>query len=265
MNPVKTVLKVMGPSVAWAVGTVALLGWGEISRLQAGIITFASVAQKVSSANDFRYTNKGDTSATFNTSGSIAVTLTVDRAIALASGLPVPSNPNLPVVFNAHLKLTSKTTSAVTAQGTLLAEHFPSATNKFVITLDKAINGKRDFLTATYSDLLSGVSGSDQVSLQASDALKADTVVFKSDFIDFSRTIEHGLSFTFSSVTSKDGGGLELPAGASFFNSFSASGVGSFDMNIIPEPASLTLAGIGTLAVAGIGLYRRRKRSPGIA
>jgi hypothetical protein len=244
--------------LSWILGLAALVSLA-IGQTRAEIITFASVTQKTSSANDFQYTNNADSSADFNTAGSIAITLTVDRGIALASGLPVPSNPSLPVTYNAHLSLVSHTTSAVTAQSGLLVEHFPTATNQFVITLDSPpIPGKSDFLTVTYSDLMSGVPGSDQVSLQASDALKTDTVVFTSDYINFSRTIEHGLSFTFSSVTSADGGGLELPAGASFFNSFNASGVGSFDMNLVAEPTSLTLAAIGVVAAVATGLYGKK-------
>jgi hypothetical protein len=46
-------------------GVVALVGWEEAGPLRADIITFASATQKVSSANDFQYTNNG-TSTDFN-------------------------------------------------------------------------------------------------------------------------------------------------------------------------------------------------------
>jgi hypothetical protein len=202
------------------------------------------------SAKDFVYTNNG-TDADFNTSGSIGVTVTVDAGIANQAGLPV--------ILPAHLSLSSNTTSTVTGS-TTLSEHFPSPTNTLAITLNTPINGKTNFLTVTYSDLLSGENGSDQVSLKASDANGTDTVHFTSDFIDFSKAIEHGMSLTFSSVTSANGG-LQVNTGNNFFASFSASGVGSFDMTITPEPASLTLAGLGTLVIGGIGLVRPKGRT----
>jgi hypothetical protein len=226
-----------------------MLAWGEIRPLRAEIITVASFNQTQVSAKDFVYTNNG-TNANFNTSGSIGVTVTVDATIAGQAGIPV--------ILPAHLSLTSNTTSTVSGSSTL-TEHFPSATNTLAITLDTPIRGKTNFLTVTYSDLLSGENGSDQVSLKASDAGGTDTVHFTSDFIDFSKAIEHGMSLTFSSVTSANGGGgLHVDTSNNFFASFSASGVGSFDMTITPEPASLTLAGLGTLVIGGIGLARRK-------
>jgi hypothetical protein len=100
------------------------------------------------------------------------------------------------------------------------------------------------------------------VSLHASDLVNGitppDIVIFSSDYINFSKSIEHGLSFTFSSVNSADGNGLEANANG-FFNSFTSAGVGSFDTEFtaVPEPASIVLFGIGAIGCAGRALKRR--------
>src|SRR5207244_754045 len=124
------------------------------------------------------------------------------------------------------------------------------------------VDGKTNFLTVTYSDLLSGRIGSHEASLKASDAASGtppDTVTFASDFINFTGTINHGFSLSFSSVDSNDtSGGLQQGAG-DFFKSFMAAGTGTFDTNFsgavagqkfqdtngngLRDPGELTLGG----------------------
>ena len=136
---------------------------------------------------------------------------------------------------NAHLFLVSQTTAPTLpplSPDNATREHFPIAANTIQVVLDTPVDGKTDFLTATYSDQLSGVLDSDEASLTASDAASGtppDTVTFTSDFISFPGTIDHGFSLSFSSVNSNDGsGGLQLGAG-NFFKSFTAAGTGTFD------------------------------------
>ena len=189
-------------------------------------VTFAQFSHIGSSPQVFTYTNNNGTSADFDTiPGGDPILLSVDTRFA----------PALTSPLNAHLFLTAQTSTATLPPlppDNTSREHFPVATNMIQIVLDTPVDGKTNFLTVTFSDLFSGVLGSHEASLTASDAASGtppDTVTFTSDFIDFTGTINNGISLSFSSVDSVDGsGGLQLGDG-NFFKSFTAAGTGTFD------------------------------------
>ena len=136
-------------------------------------------------------------------------------------------------------------------------QHFTGPSNMLEIILDTPVDGKSNFLTATFSDaLLSGRINSTEASLRTSGAGSGNSldVSFTSDFVDFTNATEQGLSLSFSSVTSTDGTGNLQMAENGFLKSFIASGTGTFDTNLgapVAEPSNLVLAGFGLLVLLG--------------
>jgi uncharacterized protein (DUF2141 family) len=199
---------------------------GLEDRLVLDTVTFAQFSNIGGLPQVFDYTNNNGTSADFDTvAGGDAILLSVDTRFAPALTSPLA----------AHLFLTSQTSTAASppvAPDNTSREPFPVATNTIQVVLDTPVNGETNFLTVTFSGLFSGVLGAPEASLTASDAAGGtppDTVTFTSDFIDFTGTLNHGVSLSFSSVNSVDGsGGLQLGSG-SFFKSFTTAGTGTFD------------------------------------
>jgi hypothetical protein len=199
--------------------------WLE-GRLVLDTVTFAQFSHLGGSPQVFAYTNKSGTSADFGTvAGGDAILLSVDTRFA----------PELTTPLTARLFLTAQTSAATfppLPPDNTTREHFPVAANMIQVLLDTPVDGKTNFLTVTFSDLFGGVLGSHEASLTASDAasgMPPDMVTFTSDFINFTGTINHGISLSFSSVDSVDGsGGLQLGDG-DFFKSFTAAGTGAFD------------------------------------
>ncbi len=112
-----------------------------------------------------------------------------------------------------------------------------------------------NLLTIRFVGNLSGLDGTSVASLTASTLAPGQLVTFTSDFIDFTLMTDGGMSLSFSSVTPVLG--LNGPSGASFLRSFGASGTGTFDVELIPEPATVTLFAVGALGLVG---YRWRQR-----
>jgi uncharacterized protein (DUF2141 family) len=197
-------------------------------RVVLDTVTFAQFIHIGGSPQVFRYSNHGGASADFSTiPGGDPILLSFDSRFA----------PGLTGPQSAHLFLTSNTSAASLPPlpgDDFTRDHFSAGANTIQITLDTPVDGKTNFLTVTYSDILSGRLGSHEASLRASDAASGtppDTVHFASDFINFTGTINHGLSLSFSSVDSDDGsGGLQQGDGG-FFKSFTAAGTGTFDTN----------------------------------
>ena len=113
----------------------------------------------------------------------------------------------------------------------------------------RAVNGGALLLQATFSGMMSGALTGSALGLAGSN------VVFKSDFLDFSKATQLGLNFNFDSVLSNlmlNGGNIAdlLASGSGWV---SASGVTS-----APEPATL---GGGVLGAALLVFLYRRKRA----
>jgi hypothetical protein len=238
------------PPLVLLFATVTLLGITCVAR--ADVVTFAQFNEQRVSEQDFGYTNQS-TSATFNSVGQgIPIYLSITSGFA----------PSLDRLQSAHLFLTSSTSVATMPQlppDDVARQHFIGTANGIQILLDTPVNGKRDFLTVTFSDgLLSGRLNGTEASLKTSDTDGGNpSVSFVSDFIDFTSAIEHGFSLSFSSVNSSAGGGYLQMGDNGFFRSFTASGTGTFDTAFpaaapVPEPSSLVFAGLGFLGLLGL-------------
>jgi PEP-CTERM motif len=224
----------------------------------AGLITFLQFAQQDVNGQNFVYTNPSGQTATF---ASIAGgnPVRVDIASQIRPG-------GLAEFQNAHLSLSSSTSSpAALLPFNILSEPFPSQSNTLQFTLDTPFHGHTNLLTVTYNGLLSGQLGSRSAGVLASQSAKQTNFVqFSSDVLDLTGWTNFGFALSFSSViaTNGSGDGLTLGAGG-LFESFNTAGTGTFNAATpIPEPATLTLLGLGAiLGTAGwVGGTRLRAR-----
>jgi hypothetical protein len=241
-------------AVAWLLASVALLA--SNGDVRADVITFAQFTQQMVSDPGFLYANNG-TNAGFNSlAGGIPILLTIADGFA----------PGLDRVESARLVLSSSTTAAAIPPmppDQFTQQHFTGATNVLQILLATPVDGKTNFLTATFTDaLFSGRLNSSVASLKtnAGSGSGALQMSFTSDFLAFTDATELGLSLSFSSLLSSDGsGGLQMGDNG-FLKSFTASGTGTFDTLVAPiaEPPSLVLATIALLGLLRLAWKARR-------
>lgn len=243
--------ELLAPSRRGAAWFAVILGLLLVSATssRADVMTFAQFTQINVGDQNFVYSNN-NTSADFNTiTGGNPILLGIAdwvRPTGLASSQ------------DAHLFLSASTASAVAVSGTTLSQAFPIPTNTIRILLDTPFRGHSNFLTVTFTGHLSGEQNTHSGNFQASDAsVPPDIVTYSSDVIDVSGFIEHSFALSFSSILTAGGQGLQV-ASNGFYESFTTSGSGTFDAAVIPEPPSLLLAGMATLAFAGFGLWRKR-------
>src|SRR5207249_308458 len=97
------------------------------------------------SDQSFAYVNQGTSAAFASLGQGIPIYLSITSGFA----------PDLQRLQSAHLLLTSTTAEAlmpVAPPDQLARQHFTGPANSIQILLDTPVNGKRDFLTVTFSD-----------------------------------------------------------------------------------------------------------------
>lgn len=249
---------------------VVLLGLASVGS--AATVTFAQVQQQNPALKAFRFTN--------NNSGVRQFTASVPVLFSYSATLfPGLRKFGLLGGQNAVLTLNGTTTAPATATGvgtTASPRVFTQILENVVLSIKLVTphKGLNNLLTATFTDTLSGIRGGSTATLR-SDTQTGDALIYTSDFLDFSRTVDRDLSFSFTSLTSANNGqtgadfsgaGFRLRRDANrndFLRSFTAAGVGTFATNpppivIVPEPGSFALMGFCLITLAT--LSRRYQR-----
>jgi hypothetical protein len=218
---------------------LSLLLFVSITTSQAQTTTFGQFVQRDTAAQNFVFTNNGN-SASFGT---------------VNNGNPVSflygGIANLPAELqgfqNATIFVTSTTTSPAVmgAEGNLVQP----ISNTFTIEVRRdtpAANGggtRRNLLTAvvTQGAAPANITGqANSASYTASTPSSTNqTVTYTSDFLDLTQTTDRNFGISFSSVTPA----LSFTPGG-FFNSFTASGSGTFASNPPPRYDPPTAAAV---------------------
>ncbi len=222
---------------------------------QAQTTTFAQFLQRNTASQNFVFTNN-TTGATFNT---------------VNNGNPVSflygGIANLPAELqgfqNATIFVTSSTTAPAGSgsDGNLVQPFNSTFTIEVRRDTPATVGGgtRRNLLTAIVSQggTTANITGqANSASFTASTPSSTSQVVtYTSDFLDFTQTIDRNFGISFSSVTPA----LSFGPGG-FFNSFSASGSGTFASNPVPHYNPPTAAAVNIegqiLTSGGRGIAR---------
>lgn len=176
-------------------------------------------------------------------------------------------------VVDATLTFSAVSTQAasVTPQGNVL-QAFDSGT----IVIRSAINGVRGGTTFAVGDeilrvsfvnssvTLAGSLGGTATTLQASSTgVGPDDITYSANpkFFNFASQFVENFALAFSGMENGGPGpGLAIGANGAI-QSFRTSGTGTFAVaqGIIPEPATLAMAGLGLMGIPALALIRRRR------
>ncbi len=234
----------LAPALALAAVAVATSAQAQTT---AAPVTFAQFTQAAGTGNAFTFTDN-DASGTLTASTQVNF-----EFLILGGGLPLDRQ-------RATLSLTSSTTAPAvtvpTTNGVNVEQPFNGGLTLSIIRNSDGAN----LLTATTNTAtLGGELTSRSAGLQASNNA-GDNLVFTSQFINFSQSQQRALSLAFTSlITAGTGAGLTLTG--RLVDSFTAAGAGSFsaDINVIPEPASMVMMGLGLAAIPGLVIARRKR------
>lgn len=224
------------------------LCFGSIS--QAATVSFASFDPKIS-GNNYKFTNSG-ASSSFGLNGLSVLPVNFQYKVSNGTGL-------VNTVIDADLTISADVNgTAAQAFGT----DFQSMKN--VSMQFKAVSpimGLSNLLTITTAStgLLSGRDGGATVNFNG-DTSAGDTVVFTSDFLDFSQTINRNFALSFVAANPS----LSIN-GNGYLNTFTIAGNGTFASDpqpnsTVPEPGSIAML-VGSGVTGSLAVVRRRRRS----
>jgi LPXTG-motif cell wall-anchored protein len=169
-----------------------------------------------------------------------------------ATGVTISSIGGVSVSINGFLNLAATSSGTATDIGGIIEQNFNGT---FAITQNANGTGT-DYLSGSFSGLTFGFSTGSVATLAASDP--PSTVSFSSSYSpSFPLDTPRGASFTFSNVSPALG--IVGTGSDATIGSFTAQGSGTF--SAVPEPSSLTLAGIGFLGLTGLVLRRRKAKN----
>jgi len=218
-------------------------------------LTFAQFSQRSPANTEFGFDNAG---------GMLTSTSVVPIRFTFANSPFLLNAALIDEQATANLIMDYETSDAAIANGGSSYTQTSSTLSSIrVVATASAINtllgiGVGDeLLRVEFMSSELGVDG-DAGNLTASSAAGNGVTFFNNLYFSFANSSSEALSLAFSGVspTFDSANGI---AGNGLLRSFDASGTGTFSAAVIPEPASLAMAGLGALGVVGLAVIRRRK------
>jgi MYXO-CTERM domain-containing protein len=229
---------------------LAVLGLAAFSAGQANAQTLASFTPKAFN-KPFVFTSTNVPPQTLSASlSNVPVTFSFGTTALQGSKLALANT-----TVDAKMSFSVTATAAATLNGTQVRQQTNSGTWKFVYDgpSNSLLNTGDTLLEVTFGSAL--VQGEAMVgNILATDPSNGVVFLNNSAAFNFAGTFDQGFStslFGSSPAFSIGTGGV--------MSGFRADGVGGFSLSVVPEPASLAMAGLGLLGLTGIAVVRRRR------